>query len=61
MAEIWGYLREKVTSGFAVKITFHPIKKYYVYPRPKCRFKTHVNAPGTAMEEPVRDHADFNI
>ncbi len=26
VAEIWGYLREKITSGFTIKITVHPIK-----------------------------------
>ena len=35
VAEIWGYLREKITSGFTIKITVHPIKKYSIYPRPK--------------------------
>ena len=34
VAEIWGYLREKITSGFTIKITVHPIKKYSIYPRP---------------------------
>ena len=35
VAEIWGYLREKITSGFIIKITVHPIKKYSIYPRPR--------------------------
>ena len=35
VAEIWGCVRGKITSGLTVKRTVHPIKKYYVYPRPK--------------------------
>ena len=35
VAEIWGYVRGKISSGLTVKRTVHPIKKYYVYPRPK--------------------------
>ena len=61
MAEIWGYLREKITSGFAVKRTVHPIKKYYVYFQGQNFNKTHVNAPGTGRKWPVRDHANFKI
>ena len=35
VAEIWGYLREKITSGFTVKRTVHPIKKCSIYTRQK--------------------------
>ena len=37
VAEIWGYLRDKITPGFTVKRTVHQIKNYYVYPRRKFR------------------------
>mgnify|MGYP007000242925 len=32
VAEIWGCVRDKISSGFAVKRTVHPIKKYSIYP-----------------------------
>ena len=35
VAESGAILRDKISSGFTVKIAVHPIKKYYVYPRRK--------------------------
>ena len=35
VAEIWGCVRDKISPGFAVKRTVHPIKKYSIYPRQK--------------------------
>ena len=61
VAEIWGCVRDKISSGFAVKRTVHPIKKYSIYFQDKNFNKTHVNAPGTGRKWPVRDHANFKI
>ena len=61
VAEIWGCVRGKITSGLTVKRTVHPIKKYSIYFQDKNFNKTHVNAPGTGRKWPVRDHANFKI
>ena len=60
VAEIWGCVRDKISSAFIVKITVHPIKKYYVYPRRKFQ-QTHVNGGGTGRKWAARDHANFKI
>ena len=35
VAESGAILRDKISSGFTVKIAVHPIKKYSIYPRRK--------------------------
>ena len=60
MSESGAVLEMKVTSGFTVKIPFHPIK-IMIYIQDENFDKTHVYRATTGMGGPVTDHANFKI